>query len=45
MFENGLWLMLVAGGPVLIGVVLAWMSWRTRRLRQRDRELNEPHHG
>ena len=46
MFENSMWLLIVAGGPLLLAIVIAW-ALMTRRpkgpveRRERDRATGE----
>jgi hypothetical protein len=46
MFENSLWLLIVAGGPLLLAILLAWALLTRRRAgpaerRERDRATRE----
>lgn len=35
MFAEWFWALPVIGGPIVLGLVLAWLSWRRRRGRSR----------
>lgn len=46
MFENAMWLLVVAGGPLFLAVLLAWALVKRRRMgpaerRERDRATRE----
>ena len=46
MFENNLWLVIVAGGPLLLAALLAWALLTRRRIgpverRERDEATRE----
>jgi hypothetical protein len=46
MFENTMWLVIVAGGPLLLAILIAWALLTRRRLgpaerRERDRATRE----
>ncbi|GAB1580353.1 MULTISPECIES: hypothetical protein [Phyllobacteriaceae] len=39
--ENFLWFLIVAGGPVLLGALIAYGMMKTRRLRRDEREARD----